>query len=588
MAPKDVGPSQVSRRAAALGGLAALALCCVPTSPATPPSPDPEVERARERDALRPRVERLSARAAELLRSQHELVWRSWTEGVRATLDDTYRGQEELFGVESARLLERYRQLVTDPQEIRALTYLRVYVVGEHLARELGDLSEAIANLEASLTFTAGGKDHPYRDLERLLAAERDAERRRELYEGATSAVERISQSLRRREDKLGELLGALGYPSYEAFGAELRQADLERLSLLAEEILQATSAPYAEVIDRLAIRELGLPLQRLRRSDFPRLFRSRGVDAAFPRDQVMPRVERTLEGLGFPLSGLPSVRVDLREARPGGKNPRPLTLPVRVPADVRLSYAPVGGARDQALLLHEIGHVLHYAMTRPMRFELAELGNRAVSEAYAHLFADLVVDPVWLTEHAGLTGDRQAEYLAASSAQRLFEIREAAGRLLYQLQLRRNQPVNPRELYAQIMQRTYGVRLSEADAARYLLDLEDFYASADDFRAWFLAGQLQGQLKGRFGPAWWRERAAGEFLRALWAHGNALSARELAQQWGEDRIIPDVLLLRLGTTLSVPIRLPAHPPAPPRPRPQPRPSPGAQDGGIPSVPDAN
>ena len=77
---------------------------------------------------------------------------------------------------------------------------------------------------------------------------------------------------------------------------------------------------------------------------------------------------------------------------------------------------------------MHEYGHALHYGFTREQRFELARLGNPTVGEAYAALFEDLLEDPVWLEEHAGVSGDKRAQYLAASSAHKLFLIRRAAG----------------------------------------------------------------------------------------------------------------------------------------------------------------
>ncbi|HYI01081.1 MAG TPA: chromosome segregation protein SMC, partial [Hyalangium sp.] len=129
------------------------------------------------------------------------------------------------------------------------------------------------------------------------------------------------------------------------------------------------------------------------------------------------------------------------------------------------------------------------------------------------------------------------------------------------------------------IMERTDAVPMRPEDEARYQVDQEDFFQSADNFRAWFLAGQLQGQLKARFGPAWWRSAGAGTFLKELWGTGNGLSTRELAQAIGERGIAPDVLLLRLGTTLQVPITLDAKtseeaPAPPPAPAPEPAPAP--------------
>ncbi|HEY0096838.1 MAG TPA: hypothetical protein VGB96_21100, partial [Archangium sp.] len=262
--------------------------------------------------------------------------------------------------------------------------------------------------------------------------------------------------------------------------------------------------------------------------------------------------------GMGFDLDTLPNVKIDAR-ALPR-KNSRPLALPVEVPGDVRVSLKPGSGVLHQGRVLHEFGHALHVAFTKEPRFELAKLGNPTVTEAYAALFEDLMEDPVWLEEHAGLTGKDRATYLAATSAHKLFLIRRAAGRLLYQLALHRQEEgVDARELYKAMLERVDEMPATKDDVARYLVEQEDFFQSADSFRAWFLAGQLQGQLKARFGPSWWHSPEAGTFLQGLWAHGNALSAREVAEAMGEKGIAPDVLLLRLGTTLGVPIKLGAR-----------------------------
>jgi hypothetical protein len=309
--------------------------------------------------------------------------------------------------------------------------------------------------------------------------------------------------------------------------------------------------------MERLAQRELALPFASLTRADIPRLFRAREVEDAFPKEEPLLRAHASVRGLGIDLAAMPNVYIDAKDHP--RKNSRPLTLAIEVPGDVRLSVKPGSGVLHQARVMHELGHALHYAFTsKELRFELARLGNPTVGEAYAALFEDLLEDPVWLEEHAGVRGEQRAQYLAASSAHKLFLIRRAAGKLLYQLELHRREGVDAKALYRAIMERTDAMPMKPEDEARYLVDQEDFFQSADNFRAWFLAGQLQAQLKARFGPAWWRSLEAGAFLKGLWSHGNAWSAREVAEAIGERGIAPDVLLLRLGTTLQVPIKLDA------------------------------
>ncbi|WP_233595523.1 MULTISPECIES: chromosome segregation protein SMC [Corallococcus] len=559
--------------------LLAAALCLLGACHKAPPAaPVPPLS---EEQQLTGEVNALSKEAALLLEEQHRLVWDFWTEGKVADIAATYSGKEALFSLENLRRIDRLRHLTKEPRELRALTALHGHFAGEFLARELAEYNDASANLEAALRLTVDGREVRYRDMERLLANEKSAAKRKALYAAATPALTRLNQTLYRKAERTEELVKQMGFESYEAFGSELRQADLERLAQLAEEVLQATQEPYKLVMERLSQRELGLPFAQITRADIPRLFRSREVEDAFPKGESLAKAQATVAGLGIDLAALPNVKVDARDLP--RKNPRPLAMAVRVPSDVRLSFKPGTGVLHQGRVLHEVGHLLHVAFTQEPRFELAQLGNPTVGEAYSALFEDLLEDPVWLEEHAGVLGDndKRTQFLAASSAHKLYLIRHAAGRLLYQLELHRRVEVDPRELYRALMARAGAMPMTEDDVERYLVEQEDFYQSADSFRAWFLAGQLQGQLKARFGPAWWHAPEAGAFLKELWARGTAPSARELTQALGENGLAPDVLLLRLSTTLQVPMKLdlrrlddtPTTPAAPTEPPPAVKPS---------------
>jgi hypothetical protein len=540
---------------AALFGPIALLLACPKAPPPTPVPP--EVTEARE---LTPQVHALEDQARALLREQDERVWKSWTQGTPADLAATYKGKESLFTPEAIAKIHRLRELTIDPLDARALGRLETYFVGEYLARRTEDLTGTIANLTASLKFTHQGQDYAYRDLERLLANEKSALKRRALYEAATPAVERLTEAVKRRNEGLVAALKAIG-TNYAAYGADLRQADLTRLRQLADELLEVTQKPYLQVMDRLAHDELGQKLEDLRRADLPRLFRPEVVDRYFPKDALWTRANATAQGLGIDVKGIKGLTLDL-EDRPQ-KDPRGLTLPIEIPTDVRVSLKPADGVREQLSFLHELGHALHDTHSREMRFELSKLGDATVPEAFASTFEDLAEDPVWLTQQAGLSGDVLARFLSTASARRLFLVRRAAGRLLYSIALHTGDEQDPAKLYTRVMSRTLGIPVAQEDAARALLDDDEFFQSADPLRAWMLSAQLEAQLKTRFGPTWWESRDAGAFLIALWRVGNAPTPEELARTFGEHELEPEVLLLKLGTALGVPISIPAHPSAP-------------------------
>ncbi len=528
-------------RSARLGALALALAACPRAPPPLPPVPA-RVE------LPAPDVRAQVAEAAALQKAQDEAVWKAWTEGEPLNLASSYAGHEKLFSAETFAAVDRARAAAADPREARALTHFKAYLAGEYLARGLASQADAQANLEASLTFNYAEKELAYRDLDRLLANEPIPLKRRELYAAATDAVQRLNFSVERKNDRLVALVAELGYPSYEAFGAELREADIDALGFLADEVLDRTQALYLDTMERFAERELAMPFAGLTRADLPRLLRPHGVDAYFAKEALVPRARETLAGLGIDLTALKAVTLDLTDGKK--KNPRPLSIAVEIPTDLRLSLRPVAGAATLASFFHELGHCLHYAYSTEPRFELAKLGDLAVSEAYSFVFEDLLSDPVWLEEEAKLSGEPLARYLFAADASRLFHLRRAAGNLVYGVALHRPEAGDPKELHRQLLSPALGVAFGPNDASRAAVDAEDLYASADDFRAWLLAAQLQAQLKTRFGAAWWKAPAAGAYLRGLWAHANARTADEIAHEAGEPGLRPDALLARLETSL--------------------------------------
>jgi hypothetical protein len=525
--------------------------------------------------ALWAAVQQLSSEAQSLLRQQEELIWKNWTEGAPLNLAKTYEGKERLFSRESIQTVDRLRRRVTAangcstpppglPAEcpknvsaslhIKALTYLQLYLAGEYLARALSEQTEAIANLEASMSFSAAGKEYPYRDLEKLLAGEKNPEKRQALYNGATRAVERLSQSVQRKEQKTDEVVKELGFPSYQSFGAAIRYQDLDRTAQLAEQLLTLTQQGYAQAMEQLAMRELQAPLSKLRRSDIPRLFRSENLQSSFPKEALLAKAKATLSSMGIDLAALTAVTIDVRPLPK--KNPRPLTVAISVPDDVRISLKPAGGVRDQSALLQELGHALPYAFTRDppelaagkpgtatLHFELTKLGSGNLDQAYALLFDGLCENPEWLREPGGVNGDKLQSHLLARKVYRLYQLRHRAGRLLYALQSHRSELQEAKGLYSQIMSRAYGFSMSPEEDGRYLVDSDEIYQSADELQAWALASQLQATLIKRFGTSWWKNQEAGVFLRQLWTHGNAIYPQELAQLLGETTLKAESLL---------------------------------------------
>ena len=549
-----------------------VAMFCV-ACPKQAPAPLAPVPAPIQQD-LAAEVQALALRAEKLLAEQQELIWKNWIDGTPVEINKTYRGTESLFSLESIRKIEQLRSNLLEQlqcvshqqgieiycanpasvQQLRALTHLHMHFVGEYLSLVLSEQNEAIANLEASLSFSVKGKDYAYRDLERLLATEKNDELRHALYAAATRAQKRLAQSIQRRDEKAEGIIRDLGYPSYPAFGQEMRQTDLAALGAIAEEVLDRTQARYLDLLETLGQSELRVSRDRLQRSDLTRIFRAR-ADAPLAKAELLAKVDKTLGQLGMPLGELKNITLDLSELKT--KNSLPITLPIAVPRDIRVSVKPVGTIRDALQLFRELGRALPYSFIdnslgtgkqptaglKETRFELTKLGNRTLNESYSLLIEGVAENPRWLEESAGIPRERVNAQVAASSARRLYQLRRRAGHFLYEMQLHPATADQAREAYVRTMSRAYGVAFGPEDAARAMTDQDELYRSADDLRASFLAAQLKAHLVAQFGSLWWSNPDAAKLLQGLWARGTSLSADEIAQRLGERAVSPKELL---------------------------------------------
>ena len=289
--------------------------------------------------------------------------------------------------------------------------------------------------------------------------------------------------------------------------------------------------------------RTLGFGLAELRRSDLARFFRVAEADALFPEERLVESFRATLVGLGIDLDAQPNVLLDV-ERRPQ-KSPRAFCAPVRVPDEVHLVVPPVGGRDDYLALFHEGGHTEHFAWVDPaLRWEFRQLGDYAVTEAFAFLLEHLVEEPEWLRRRLGI---EDAGGLASHNrAQRLVLLRRYCAKLDYELELHGGEhPVKD-------LPGRYAGALSEAvrvewPAAMWLTDVDPAFYVANYLRAWSLETHVRALLRERFGETWFEQLEAGATLIELWRDGQRLAAEEIAAGLGVGALSFEAVLADLA-----------------------------------------
>jgi hypothetical protein len=433
-------------------------------------------------------------------------------------LDSIYARHADLFtreAVEGLRLEPNDRHLL-------------MFALDGLLGNETSRLEEQLAGLEASLEVETRGEKIGFRQVAVAMANEADGERRAAL-EAARDAVatEKLDPLHREMLERAHELCRELGWEGYAAAYADLRGLDFGALAKRTREFLAETDAGYARVLDPELDRVGVPPLGKMRRSDLPRLFRAEHLDRPFSAERMVPALRRTLAGMGIDLDGQANVTLDA-DPRPT-KSPRAFCSTPRVPDEVYLVVAPVGGRSDYDALFHEAGHTEHYAhVERTLAFEHRHLGDNAVTESFAFLVEQLVSEPAWLEDMLGV--DDAAESVSHARAAKLVMLRRYAAKLDYELELNSPAP-DLGAMPARYAELLGGATRINWPVSSWLSDVDGGFYVACYLRAWALETHWRAALRERFGERWYANREAGDWLRGLWREGQRLDAEELLQE---------------------------------------------------------
>ena len=429
-------------------------------------------------------------------------------------IDPIYARHEDLFSRES---VEELRELGNP--------LLLEFAIKGLLGRETSEDTAELARREAALEIEADGETMPFREAPVRQANAEDPARRAaiEAARNAATATE-LNPLLRSLLEHSHALTRELGWPSYRAMCEELSGIDLAALAEQTDAFIEASEPEYTAIVEPELERELGLGLDRLRRSDLPAFFRAPELDGYFPADRLVPSLMETLAGLGIDVQAQRGVLLDT-QPRPK-KSPRAFCAPVHVPDEVYLVIAPHGGREDFAALFHEAGHTEHYAhVDRELPMEERYFGDNSITEGFAFLLEHLVSDPDWLRCRLGIA---DAEPITRHvRASKLVFLRRYAMKLRYELELH-DEGVDLEAMpgrYSELLSRGAQV---DWPSTTWLSDVDPFFYAARYLRAWALETHLRRQLEEGFGATWFEEPAAGAHLVALWCRGQSTTPEEL------------------------------------------------------------
>ncbi len=504
------------------------------------------------------------AEAEALVLIQQTLQWYTATVGETSIQAETYLGHDRLFSKDT---IARVRKAAKEPgisaDERRAREYFQAYLAGEFLAQSTAKFDDRAQNaaLQATVRLPWMKDPVPYKQLDLLVAEEKDAGRRAEI-EKARAEIWRtvMNPILVEKETTAQRLARELGYRSYVELSEESRRAKLRPFMVEGKRFLDATDGMFHELLQEVSPRELGIPASQLRRSDFSRLFKGARHERFFPADIAVPAFRSFLGGMGLGFKTVAGTEVRVDDALNPLKEPRAACWGIRVPSDVRINVKPIPGIDSLGTFFHEGGHAVMFANTTTKVWEFQQLGPGALTEGLGEVFRYAWADPVWLRRYRSfvqahnteakrndpLMSDQEIRELAR--LQLLYQLyylrRYAYAKLVYESVLHAGSPslwkgiydrptTDPMAVYREVFSNAYAVPLDESDALRFRTDVDDTFYSLDYARSFALAHLMSEGLRTRFGPDWYGSPEAGKLIKSLVAEGNKTEAEDVAKLFG-------------------------------------------------------
>jgi len=489
-------------------------------------------------------VTRIQEKAEELATKVRGVWYESVGMGGKPGLDRAHRDYAYLLGPAKLKNMADLVAAAPDPKEKEAreqlLRFLQMRTIWSQVAptvdNYLGYAREASIQVPDGTLY--------YRRFWQQFSQTPDRNQRRVLYLAAGELVSNANVYLLNIEIDLHNATERLGLGNYYDFLAETEGWDRELMRELAVEVLEKTTGEYTAIAEKMCQGLLEQELRRARAYDVPILLAQHAFDGAFPSEKLEGLAGEALGNLGIKLEDQRYLRYDLKDRE--GKDPQCHTFPIDNGDNTRVTMISDGGLDDYRAFMRGLGQAQYYYGIDPgLPFEERFVGNPIVAMSFGELFVRLFEEPAWIERHVPEAAQTQADLSEALRFLRLYELREAAGRYLFQLKLQADSKT-PASAYTEQIEQATLIPQTGNEEGFYLL-ANDRFASGGRLVAAVLEAHLRQKLIADFGPEWFLSKRVGTYLESIASEGFGRDWSDWAAEWGLAEMDAQLLLAELN-----------------------------------------
>ena len=492
-------------------------------------------------DSLEMKLEWLDYRLAEE-------SWDLYTEGRSDSLE-FYRGLyvHVTSDRETFEHLRQAKQLLTDEadQRRRELAYSTLLLSRVEAQRDIARLRDSLAAIDINYRAEFEGEKRSANYLYRTYRTDRSRIRREIAYRSWCSVGLELAEGLEQLFRFRNQQARRLGYNNFLAMVFAQQGLETKEYLALLRQLDSLSEKQYEAFIDKAKGR-LGLNDLEIWDLAYAYADINGEVDRHFPADSQLLYIKRSLKKIDFNLDQLP-IYFDLASRE--GKSQFAYAFPIKPPYDLRVLANVTDGLYSTRVLLHEIGHAVHFVHIAQDRPLFTNALSASWAEGMAQIAAALCDERSWLETYPYMPAEVIDRYIAAKQEQDIIYLRTTLMRLYFEYEAYVNPNRDLNKLYWDLFEKY--LKLPRHDEIKPWAAIIHYtthpvylhnYLIAD-----IIAAQTVNYLKRNYGTVVDNPKVGSFLVQNYFRFGSRYDWRDLLERGTGEKLNPKYLMDRLG-----------------------------------------
>jgi len=453
-----------------------------------------------------------------------EEYWKFYTQGDPGRTDTFEKIQSEILSdPRTFARLQEWRGKIKDPLLARRVDLLyRTFAMAQVTSQEkIYTLQNELQKVLINFRSTFQGKPATQNELTNVLRFDKDRKRREEAWLARNQVGGEMASDLARLIGLRNEEARKLGYASFYSMSLELGEIDEVWLFQALDELDRLSLAPYTKWQER-ARKQIGVARLEPWDTAFDYDNVQERIKAYFPKQEILPRLKKTYQGIGLDIDKMPILVDDEERA---GKSQHAFSFSIDVPTDIRILANADDGIAAYRTMFHEMGHAVYSASVRQPTFLLQDAASACFTEGIGQFFPMFLDEQTWLTGAAGVPPPLANEYRKRTREDAAYGIRFYLVMLNFEREAYRHPDQDLTKLWWAMHEKYLGLpQHPEVDSWASVIHFTSHPAYYQNYLlADMIASQLMHHLKGEQGKVLDNAKT-GEFLQSqVFAKGSSV-----------------------------------------------------------------